>query len=73
VRALEGTFFDLGGDTSAALLAQWVRETVEEADQVVRMLDAASKADHRYGSAYLLVAESAVNVLRALKGQPEPG
>jgi hypothetical protein len=64
------TFFDLGGDTSAALLSQWVRETVVETDEVARMLEVAAKADSRYERAYILVAESALNVLRAFNGNP---
>ena len=67
------TFFDLGGDTSPALLRQWVYETVIETDEVARMLEAAAKADDRYELAHILVAESALNVVRTLNGGPALG
>jgi hypothetical protein len=59
------TFFDLGGDTSPALLSKRVRETIAEAHSVVKALEAAMKTDSRIETAYVLVAQSAANVLKA--------
>jgi len=44
---------------------QWLGEDLPGLDAVVRSLSKASEVDPRYGAAYILVAESAVNVLKA--------
>jgi len=42
-----------------------VQGTLAEAHSVVKALEAAMKTDDRIGAAYVLVAESATNVLKA--------
>lgn len=44
---------------------QWLGETIEELNQAVRTLQAATKTDFRMGLGFMLVAESAVNILTA--------
>lgn len=62
----ESIYFDLIDDElSLGLAESWVREGLAEAHAVVQMLDAAAKQESRYGPAYLLVCESAVNVLNS--------
>lgn len=49
-----------------ARMVRWLGDDVAELDAVVRALEEATREDERVGSAYVLVAESAANVLRAL-------
>lgn len=53
-------------DQRVARMVRWLGDDVAELDAVVRSLDAAAQGDREVGSAYVLVAESAANVLRAL-------
>jgi len=48
-------------------LREWPRETFQMLDVVVRALERLAAGDRATGSAYLLVAESAVNMLNAHK------
>ncbi|OAI43203.1 hypothetical protein AYO41_02545 [Verrucomicrobia bacterium SCGC AG-212-E04] len=49
--------------SAVALIIQWLSDDVSRIDQLVTCLDAAGNRDPRCGSAYILVAESAVNIL----------
>ena len=45
------------------MIIQWLWETILEMHQVVQSLQTAAEADVRFSSGWLLVAESATNIL----------
>ncbi len=46
-------------------IVQWLWQDVERMHQLVTALESASKRDPAFGLAYLLIAESATNILQA--------
>jgi len=46
-------------------ILRWLRSPIEQMDDVVTALDAAATRDEAVGAGYILVAESAVNILGA--------
>jgi hypothetical protein len=59
-------YSDLGGDPSPDLWERWVSEALNHGSSVLSALGAAVQTDHRVGSAYVLVAESILNVCDAV-------
>ena len=53
--------------TAVARIIQWLSDDISRIDQLVTRLEAAGERDPRCGSAYILVAESAVNILIPFK------
>lgn len=50
-------------DSVAVRIVQWLWADIAEMHKLVRTLEAAAQSDPQCGSAYILVAESAVNIL----------
>ncbi len=52
-------------DTRVNRIVAWLRDDINQMHELVTALDSASKEDSAYALAYMLVAESGANILKA--------
>ena len=52
-------------DTRVNRIVAWLRDDIDQMHELVTALDSASKEDSAYALAYMLVAESGANILKA--------